>query len=144
MRLRPAKGVPVGIRPARSVVSWVRGALGRGTYVRALEVGNGYVDSISRGMNWQLARVVQQIQADEKLARGFNMIGYSQGSLLARAYVQRFNAPRVSTLISWVGPQAGQFGVPDLEPILSQYSKLASPMWYAPAMQARRGAPPMA
>ena len=76
------------------VASWVRAELGRDSYGVAVEIGNGYIDSIVRPMEWQLQRLVEElveaIRADPALAAGFNMIGYSQGSLLARGYVQRF------------------------------------------------------
>ena len=89
------------------VEAWVRASLGRGGHVLNVEIGNGVVDSIARPMDWQLQELAAAIRADPALAEGFNMIGYSQGALLARGYVQRYNLPRVSTLVSWVGPQAG-------------------------------------
>jgi len=119
------------------VEMWVRSALGRGVHVLNVEIGNGIVDSLVRPMSWQLEQLAAVIRADEELAGGFNMIGYSQGSLLARAYVQRYNSPRVSTLISWVGPQAGQFGVPEWDELMGYLNKITSPMWYTPAVQER-------
>ena len=74
--------------------TWVREAL-PGAYVVTLEVGNGIVDSISRPMEWQLEQLVRAIRADRKLRRGFHFIGHSQGSLLARAYVQRCAPPHL-------------------------------------------------
>lgn len=108
---------------------WVREAI-PGAYVRTLEVGNGIVDSISKPMQWQLEQLAAGLRADPKLRRGLHLIGHSQGSLLARAYVQRYNSPRVHTLVSWTGPQAGFFGVPDLEPLLKRANHWTSPMWY--------------
>ena len=120
-----------------AVASWVRAELGHDSYVVAVEIGNGYIDSIVRPMEWQLQRLVEEIRADPALAAGFNMIGYSQGSLLARGYVQRFNDPPVRSLISWVGPQAGQFGVPAWEDLLGYLNKITGRMWYAPGVQER-------
>ena len=121
--------------------AWVRRALGKGSYVRCVEVGNGIVDSWSRSMGWQLEQLAEQLQADRRLAKGFHMIGHSQGALLARGYVQRYNAPRVHTLVSWVGPQAGQFGVPDWEAnwpnapaqAMKVINQVTSSMWCARA-----------
>ena len=121
----------------RYVARWVRKALGAGAYVLAVEIGNGVMDSITRSMDWQLNELVDAVRSDNNLERGFNLIGYSQGALLARAYVQRHNDPPVFKLVSWVGPQAGQFGVPEFEPLLAYYNKLTSAMWYTPAVQAR-------
>ena len=114
---------------------WVRRLLGKGSYVRCIEVGNGIVDSLSRPMEWQLKQLAAQIRSDPKLRDGLHLIGYSQGSLLARAFVQRYDWPKVHTLVSWVGPQAGQFGVPDLEPLLGYISQVTSAMWYTPPLQ---------
>jgi pimeloyl-ACP methyl ester carboxylesterase len=124
---------------------WVREALGPGSYVRCIEIGNGEVDSLIMPMNQQLSQLAAQLQADVRLRRGFNMIGYSQGSLLARGFVQRYGTPRVHTLISWVGPQAGQYGCPDWEanwPDLAAstviaINQLTSAVWYSDASQAR-------
>ncbi|KAL3918574.1 MAG: hypothetical protein SGPRY_005963, partial [Prymnesium sp.] len=164
--------------------AWVRAALGKGSYVRCLEVGNGEIDSIIKPMSWQLERLADQIQTDKRLHGGLHIIGYSQGSLLARAFVQAavahaahprefrlreffppvppccllpplsssasllalllpslekgrksppcspvqmYGWPKVHTLISWVGPQAGQFGVPDWEDLLKYLNQITSP-----------------
>lgn len=40
------------------------------------------------------------------------MIGFSQGGLLSRGYIEMCNQPRVHTFVSWVSPQAGVYGVP--------------------------------
>lgn len=123
---------------------WVREALGPRTYVRSIEIGDGEVDSLTKPMDWQLSQLAAQLRADVRLAGGFNLIGYSQGSLLARGFVQRYNEPRVHTLISWVGPQAGQYGCPDWEanwPDLAAstvmyLNQLTSAMWYSEPLQA--------
>ncbi|XP_076241221.1 palmitoyl-protein thioesterase 2 isoform X2 [Calliopsis andreniformis] len=41
---------------------------------------------------------------------GINLVGYSQGGLLARAILQRFPAHNVRNFISLSSPQAGQYG----------------------------------
>ncbi|KAG8042381.1 hypothetical protein G9C98_005015 [Cotesia typhae] len=41
---------------------------------------------------------------------GINLLGYSQGGLLARAILQRFPQHNVRTFISLSSPQAGQYG----------------------------------
>lgn len=37
----------------------------------------------------------------------FNAIGFSQGTLITRGYVERCNDPPVFNYIGWVGPQDG-------------------------------------
>ena len=153
--LRKARPLPVvlvhGIldeaESMEEAAAWVRRALGKGSYVRCVEVGNGITDSWSRSMSWQLEQLAGQLQADRRLSRGFHIIGHSQGALLARGYVQRYNAPRVHTLVSWVGPQAGQFGVPDWEAnwpnapaqAMKVINQVTSSMWCA---RAARPLPP--
>ena len=39
-------------------------------------------------------------------------IGFSQGTLITRGYIQLYNKPQVINYISLAGPQAGQFGIP--------------------------------
>ena len=41
---------------------------------------------------------------------GINLLGYSQGGLLARAILQRFPEHNVQNFISLSSPQAGQYG----------------------------------
>lgn len=41
---------------------------------------------------------------------GINLLGYSQGGLIARAILQRFPTHNVRNFISLSSPQAGQFG----------------------------------
>ena len=64
-------------------------------------------------INKQVELVAAQVAADPLLANGFDLIGHSQGGLLARAYIERFNKPPVRRFVSLAGPQQGVFGVPD-------------------------------
>ena len=73
----------------------------------------GKDDSLLMDINKQIESFAQTVRSDPELARGFNLIGHSQGGLIVRAYVERFNNPPVYNMISWAGPQAGVFGVPD-------------------------------
>jgi len=85
-----------------------------GIYIKNVEIGNGRDDSMFMNINDQVANFAAQLANDSKLAQGFNLIGHSQGGLITRAYIERFNNPRVYNWISWAGPHAGVFGVPDL------------------------------
>jgi hypothetical protein len=120
----------------REVADWITADI-PGTYVRAVEVGNGALDSLTRSMNWQCDELARVLQADPMLAHGFNLIGYSQGALLSRGFIERHNRPRVFKFISWMGPQGGQFGVPDWEPLLRHVNWVTSPMWYTDLLQER-------
>jgi len=84
-----------------------------GIYVHNVEIGDGKHDSMFMPFNQQIEVFAAVVKNDSKLAGGFNLIGHSQGGMVARGYVERYNDPPVYNLISWAGPQGGQFGVPD-------------------------------
>jgi len=56
----------------------------------------------------------QELANDTNLKNGINLIGFSQGGVITRGYLERCNNPPVINYISWVSPQGGQFGVPGL------------------------------
>jgi palmitoyl-protein thioesterase len=95
------------------VVSWIHEALGPDIYVKNTEIGNGYWDSFFWNMNKQCDDFCNQMRNDPNLAQGFNLIGYSQGGMITQCYIERCNNPPVYNYISWSGPHAGQFGVPE-------------------------------
>ena len=76
----------------------------------------------------------QQIQQQPDLSEGFHLIGFSQGTLITRGYIELYNNPPVINYISLAGPQAGQFGtpylnIPELDWILSEIDYL-TPLQY--------------
>lgn len=77
-----------------------------GTYSVCLDVANGMA-GITEAMDKQLEEFVQAVRADPKLADGFNAVGLSQGNLLIRAYIERYNSPKVLSFISMCGPHNG-------------------------------------
>jgi palmitoyl-protein thioesterase len=83
-------------------------------FVLNVEVGNGRETSIFSPMFEQVELFNQQIQSHPELADGFHLIGFSQGTLITRGYIQLYNKPPVINYISLAGPQAGQFGTPYL------------------------------
>ena len=85
-----------------------------GIYVKNVEIGKGKskFDSLLIDINKQVSDFAKQVKNDTKLTHGFNLIGHSQGALIARAYIHRFNDPPVYNFISWAGPHAGVYGVP--------------------------------
>jgi palmitoyl-protein thioesterase len=62
----------------------------------------------------QIDRLCEELAKDEILQSfpGINLIGFSQGGMIARGFLERCNDPPVINFISWVSPQGGQFGVP--------------------------------
>jgi len=57
----------------------------------------------------QFARVVR---GDPKLAKGFNAVGFSQGSALIRGYIHRYNSPPVKQFLSMHGVMMGIAAIP--------------------------------
>ncbi|GAB5372210.1 hypothetical protein AAMO2058_001645700 [Amorphochlora amoebiformis] len=112
------------------VTEWLTAALPN-VYVRQIEIGDGARDSLRQNMTWQVQEFAKTVKRDPSLRKGFDLIGYSQGALISRGYIERFNEPRVFNFFSWCGPQGGQFGVPMVaHPILKPINKRVSPLWY--------------
>jgi len=87
-----------------------------GVYVHSIMIGSNQLEDESNGFlmnaNKQIELAHAQLQADPKLANGFNAIGFSQGGQFLRAYIQRHNSPPVHNLISVGGQHQGVFGFP--------------------------------
>jgi len=67
----------------------------------------------------QVDAFAKAVKADARLKNGFNCIGHSQGGLITRAYIERYNDPPVFNYITWATPHGGQFGIPQLNiPVL--------------------------
>jgi len=87
-----------------------------GNYVYSIRVGdsteadewNGFFMNV----NDQVDFVCKELQKHPQLAKGFNAVGFSQGSQFLRAYVQRCNSPPVTNLISIGGQHQGVYGLP--------------------------------
>jgi len=92
-----------------------------GIYVLNIEIGNGRYDSFFMNINDQVNELGQKIRNDVNLRNGYNFICHSQGALLCRAFIERFNDPPPFNFISWAGPHAGQFGVPQLNVLCPDY-----------------------
>ncbi|EFA75520.1 palmitoyl-protein thioesterase 3 [Heterostelium album PN500] len=104
-------GVSSSAKAMAPVKEWIEAAC-PGIYVVNMEIGNGFMSSIFMTVEEMVESYAQQVQADPKLANGFNAVGFSQGTLVTRGYIQRHNNPPVFNYISWNGPQRGQFGTP--------------------------------
>jgi len=93
------------------IAAWLQGAY-PGIYIQNYTINHWM--SLLVDMNTQVANLAALISGDPNLADGFDLIGHSQGGLLTRAYIERFNQPAVHNWISLAGPQSGVYGVPDL------------------------------
>ncbi len=81
-------------------------------FILNVEVGDGKETSLYTPMFEQVDMFNKVVQSHPELENGFHLIGFSQGTLITRAYIELYNNPPVINYISLAGPQAGQFGVP--------------------------------
>jgi len=110
------------------VADWLTENTG-GAQVINMEIGNGKQDSARLTMPDQLDQFCQKIRDNSPvLSGGFNLIGISQGGLLARGYVERCADFPVANLITWVTPHGGVYPYPD-------------PVIYTDAAQAKNSYP---
>jgi len=89
-----------------------------------LDIGDGYDTSVNTPLNLQVEMFCDVISEIKELNDGFNMIGMSQGGLLARGYVERCNYPRVYNLITLVTPHGGEYDPNSLFNVIDIYSPL--------------------
>jgi palmitoyl-protein thioesterase len=83
-----------------------------GIYVLPVEIGNGKIDSLFESIDSQVAQFCDILASEPNLTDGVNAIGFSQGGLIVRGYLERCNKPPVKNLVAWVSPQMGVYGVP--------------------------------
>lgn len=87
-----------------------------GAYVLNVQIGNSSLADILNGffmnLDDQVDYFAKVIQSDKKLTDGFNAVGYSQGNLVIRGYIEKYNNPPVFNFISMHGPLAGVAGFP--------------------------------
>jgi len=73
-------------------------------------------------INDQVSELAFKIKNDSNLQPyAYNLLCHSQGGLLCRAFIERYNDPPPFNFISWAGPQAGVYGVPQLNYLCPDY-----------------------
>merc|ERR1712072_621107 len=91
-----------------------------GAYSVCVPTGNNDImDTINgflKSMDDSIDVFAKKIQADPKLANGFNAAGFSQGNSLIRGYVQKYNNPPVKSFLSVHGTVMGVGGLPQCNP----------------------------
>eukprot|EP01038_Epipyxis_sp_PR26KG_P006858 gene6858-9392_t len=103
---------PFGMVPlARSISAYLGGA-----YVLNVQIGVNSIADILNGfimnLDDQVDYFAKVVQSDSQLSNGFNAVGYSQGNLVIRGYIEKYNNPPVFNFISMHGPLAGVGGFP--------------------------------
>ncbi|PKN03735.1 hypothetical protein CVU75_00675 [Candidatus Dependentiae bacterium HGW-Dependentiae-1] len=80
-------------------------------FIKNIKIGLGKSTSFVN-MYTQAAWLAKELQNDPNLRHGCNIIAHSQGGLVARYFLERYNNPKVHNYISWGTPQQGVFGTP--------------------------------
>jgi len=103
---------PMGMVPLKNAISKRL----NGTYVTNVALASNVVEdmlsSFLQIMDKEIDNFAKAVQADANLAGGFNAIGYSQGGLIIRGYIEKYNNPPVNTFISVHGILMGVAGFP--------------------------------
>jgi palmitoyl-protein thioesterase len=71
-----------------------------------------YLNSLLVSMDDSIDNFAAQVRADPKLKHGFNGIGISQGAILMRGYIEKYNDPPVKSFLSIHGIPVGVAGLP--------------------------------
>jgi len=126
----------------QSITKAIGNALG--TYATCVPTGNRLTDTTNgffMTMDANVDAFAANIRKDEKLTKGFNCIGFSQGNSLCRGYLQKYNDPPVINFLSVHGTVAGVAGFPDcdpeglLGPACAAIAKLVGDAAYTPLTQ---------
>jgi len=105
-----------------------------GIYVVSIEIGNGADDSVMLSINRQIEIFCANVRADPHLQQSFNMLGFSQGSVIVRGALERCSLP-VHNLITLSGISGGVFGVPNLLNLSAHVRELITEFVYEEFVQ---------
>lgn len=135
-RYRPVvlmHGIAASANDMDELSGWIREVYSN-IYVFSVEIGNGPDDSFFLPMNRQVELFCSAIDANPNLKNGFNLLGFSQGSVIVRAAVERCSLP-VYNLITMNGMHQGIFGVPNHESIPPELREIFSEFVYDDILQ---------
>jgi len=121
-------GILTNADAMNEIADWIRSAY-PDIYVVSIEVGNGVRDSFLLPADKQVELFCKTVENDEKLRQGFNMLGYSQGSVITRGALERCSLP-VYNLITLSGIHQGLFGLPYLQFLPEEYRGLITKYAY--------------
>ncbi|CAO3648542.1 unnamed protein product [Cunninghamella echinulata] len=87
------------------------------TFVHSIGLAETQNDDRNAGffgiIDKQVDYVCEQLAKIPELSNGFDAIGFSQGGLFLRSYVQKCNQPKVRTLITFGSPHGGVSDIPN-------------------------------
>ena len=128
-------GIVASASDMNEVAVWLQSSLSE-IYVVSIEIGNGVEDSFLWPLDKQVKHFCEQVNNNSQLQHGFNLLGFSQGSLIVRAAVERCSLP-VYNLITLSGLHQGVFGIPYLLSIPEHFRHLISRFAYEKTIQDR-------
>lgn len=127
-------GILSSAKKIQHVADWITNQTGAQVY--NIEIDDSPRSSATTYMALQRDLLCLAIYNITALRGGFNMIGISQGGLLARGYVEHCNGYKVNNLITWVSPHGGIFipalPMPTVYTQDEQYSSSVSNYWRDP------------
>ena len=94
-----------------------------GLYVVCANVANG-LSSITKPLAEQVEEFADFVRSDQKLSDGFHAVGFSQGGLVLRGYVELHNEPPIKRFISVCAPHGGVGACPS-----SPIYNAVCPLW---------------
>eukprot|EP01034_Spumella_vulgaris_P023340 gene23340-29552_t len=129
---------PHGMVPLAEAISDYLG----GAYVLNVQIGESNIADIMNGflmnLNDQVDYFASVVRNDTHLVNGFNAVGYSQGNLVIRGYIEKYNNPPVFNFISVHGPLAGVGSFPGCaieKNICKAFAELLGALAYYPQVQ---------
>lgn len=126
-------GIMSGADDMNELAGWIRESY-PGIYVVSIEIGDGTDDSFLWPINKQIEHFCASVFADDNLRQGFNLLGYSQGSIIVRGALERCSLP-VYNLITLSGIHAGVFGIPYVLLLPEEFRELITKLAYESAVQ---------
>ncbi len=128
-------GIVASASDMDELAGWLRTSF-PGIYVVSIEIGNGVEDSFLWPLDKQVEHFCRTATNDTHLQQGYNMLGFSQGSLITRGAIERCSLP-VYNLITLSGIHEGVFGVPYLLKLPVQFRELITKFAYENSIQDR-------
>lgn len=138
LNYRPAvlmHGIVASASDMNELAGWLETAY-PSIYVVSIEIGNGAEDSFLWPLDKQVEHFCRKVQNDSRLQQGFNMLGFSQGSIITRGALERCSLP-VYNFITLNGVHQGAFGIPYLLRLPAQFRELISKYAYEESVQSR-------
>ena len=104
-------GICADVNGMDPLIALIKKHVSPNVYVKHPIIGLGKISSFTN-VKEQAKELAQDIFNDPELRNGFNLVAHSQGGLLARYYIQRYNKPPVHNYIALGSPQRGVNGIP--------------------------------